>query len=57
MTKTSNLHTHFKPPVNAASLTPEQLNKELEKGYLDMLENRTKSAIDVFNNIRKDFNL
>ena len=42
-------------PVNVATLSEEQLNGELEKGYADMLDGRTKPAQKVFSDIRKDY--
>ncbi len=42
-------------PINIGSLTDEQLNAELEKGYADITAGRAKSAKRVFNNIRKDY--
>ena len=42
-------------PVNIGSLTDEQLNGELEKGYADIMEGKTKSAKKVFEEIRKDY--
>lgn len=44
-------------PVNMAALSEEQLNVELEKGYTDMLEGRTRPAGKVFADIRKDYGL
>lgn len=44
-------------PVNMAALSEEQLNAELEKGYTDMLEERTRPAGKVFADIRKDYGL
>lgn len=44
-------------PVNMAALSEEQLNAELEKGYTDMLEGRTRPAGKVFADIRKDYGL
>lgn len=46
-----------KKPMSMAALTEDQLNAELEKGYEDMLEGRTKSAGMVFSDIRKDYGL
>ncbi|MGN0314644.1 MAG: hypothetical protein ACI4EG_07630 [Fusicatenibacter sp.] len=34
----------MKKPVNLAELTEEELNAELEKGYVDMVVGRTKPA-------------
>ena len=42
-------------PVNMAALSEEELNAELEKGYADMLNGRTKSARKAFADIRKDY--
>lgn len=44
-------------PVDIDCLTEEQLNAELEKGYTDMKEGRTKLASKVFSDIRKDYNV
>ncbi len=44
-------------PVNAAELTEEALNAELEKGYEDMLAGKVKSARQTFADIRKDYGL
>lgn len=44
-------------PIDINELTEEQLNKELEKGYADMLAGRTKPAKEVFASIRKDYNI
>lgn len=42
-------------PVNMAALSEEELNAELEKGYTDMLDRRTKPAKKAFADIRKDY--
>ncbi len=44
-------------PVEMGKLTEEQMNIELEKGYTDFIEGKTKPAEQVFANIRKDYNL
>ncbi len=44
-------------PVNMSALSQAQLNEELEKGYADMTENRTRPASDVFADIRRDYKL
>ena len=44
-------------PVNAAELTEAELNAELEKGYADMVEGRTKPARQAFADIRKDYGI
>lgn len=43
--------------VDASKMTEDELNAELEKGYTDMIEGRTKSAIKVFDDIRKDYKI
>lgn len=44
-------------PVVIDSLTKDELESELAKGYVDMLEGRTKSANNVFADIRRDYGL
>ena len=41
-------------PIVMTSLSEDQLNLELEKGYGDMKAGRTKSASKVFSDIHKD---
>ena len=43
-------------PVDISKMSAEALDTELEKGYADMLEGRTKPADQVFSDIRKDYN-
>lgn len=38
-------------------LTEEALSRELDKGYVDMKAGRTKPAKEVFDNLRKEYNL
>ena len=42
-------------PVDVSTLTDEELNAELEKGYADILAGRTKPANSVFDSIRRDY--
>lgn len=42
-------------PVDVSTLTEEQLNAELEKGYADIKEGRSRSARSVFDDIRRDY--
>jgi DNA-damage-inducible protein J len=42
-------------PVDMSALSEEEMNAELEKGYADMVAGRTKSAKQVFADIRKDY--
>ncbi len=44
-------------PFNMATLSEEQINAELEKGYADMKAGRTKDARQAFADIRKDYGL
>ena len=44
-------------PVNVSGLTDAQLNAELEKGYADMNEGRTRPVRQVFADIRKDYKI
>ena len=44
-------------PINITKLNEDEINTELEKGYIDMLEGRTKSADKTFADIRKDYDL
>ena len=42
-------------PVDASILTDEQMDVELEKGFADMQQKRTKPVKSAFANIRKDY--
>ena len=44
-------------PVSISDLTKEELDKELQKGYSDMLEGRTRPAEEVFADLEKDYGL
>lgn len=44
-------------PVDVSSLTEEQLNMELEKGYADLKAGRTRPASEVFADIQRGYNL
>ena len=44
-------------PVDISALSEAQMNAELEKGYADMQAGRTKSAAQVFADIRRDYNV
>ncbi|MDD3279087.1 MAG: type II toxin-antitoxin system RelB/DinJ family antitoxin [Lachnospiraceae bacterium] len=43
--------------VDMSALSETEMNAELEKGYADMKEGRTKPASKAFGDIRKDYNL
>lgn len=43
--------------LDMGKLTAQQLDEELEKGYQDVLDGRTKPAGRVFDAIRKDYGI
>ena len=43
--------------LDMIALSDEELDAELEKGYADMLEGRTKPVRKVFEDIRKDYGI
>lgn len=44
-------------PLDISTLTEEQLNDELNKGYQDISEGRTKLAEKVFAEVRKNYDI
>ena len=44
-------------PIAFSELNKLEINEELEKGYTDFTESKTKSAKQVFSDIHKDYNL
>ena len=44
-------------PLEMEALSETQLNDELEKGYSDYLQEKTKPAVNAFKEIRKDYNI
>lgn len=44
-------------PLDFSGLSNEKINEELDKGYDDMKNGRTRSAKSVFDDIDKDYNL
>ena len=44
-------------PVDISTLSEAEFNEELEKGYADMQDGRTKNAKKAFADIRKDYGL
>lgn len=42
-------------PTDASTLSPEQLHAELERGYANLASGNTRSAKDVFADIRRDY--
>lgn len=44
-------------PLDMSTLTQEQLNAELQKGYDDVRSGRTKPADQVFDAIKRDYGL
>jgi len=43
--------------VDMGKLAPQELDGELEKGYQDVLDGRTKPAGKVFDEIRRDYGI
>ena len=43
--------------IEYEGLSTEQKNAELQKGYYDMLSGNVKPAADVFDEIKKDYNV
>ncbi len=43
--------------TDMSALTARELDEELEKGYQDVLDGRTKPADAVFDKIRKDYGI
>ena len=48
---------NYKAPLDISSITPDILHRELEKGYHDYLEGRTKSIQEVFESLDKEFGI
>ncbi len=46
-----------KQPVDVSTLTEQELNAELEKGYADIKNGRVRAAEDVFEDLRKNYSL
>ena len=44
-------------PINMSKLSKKELDMEIQKGYDDMVAGKAKSAIQVFAEIRKDYNI
>lgn len=44
-------------PIDIATLSEEDLNNELEKGYAQMQSGQTKNAKKVFADIHKDYDI
>jgi DNA-damage-inducible protein J len=44
-------------PIDISQLSEAEMNAELEKGYADIMEGKTKPAKQVFADIRKDYEL
>ena len=42
-------------PLDVSTMTDEQLNAELEKGFADIAAGRTRPAKQVFDGIRRDY--
>ena len=44
-------------PVSIEELTKEELDRELQKGYSDMLEGKTRPAEEIFADLERDYGL
>lgn len=44
-------------PLDASKLTEQQMNAEIEKGCADILAGKTRSAEDVFADMRKNYSV
>lgn len=44
-----------KPILDVSAMTQEQLDTELEKGYMDIKEGSTRPVAEAFADIRKEF--
>lgn len=44
-------------PLDVSKLTEQQMNAEIEKGYADILAGKTRSAEDVFADMRKNYSV
>lgn len=42
-------------PLDVSTITDDQLNAELEKGFADIASGRTRPAKQVFDDIRRDY--
>lgn len=47
----------YEKPIIVSSLTPEELNTEIQKGYEDILAGRTKMIDEAITDMQKDFQL
>ena len=47
----------YSKPVALDSLSVEEFNAELEKGYADMKEGKVRPASDVFADLQKDYSI
>jgi DNA-damage-inducible protein J len=52
-----DLEALFEPPLDISTLTPEQLNKELEKGYRDIQEGRVMPFDEFIAEFRKKYGI
>ena len=64
-TKTANIDARRAPEVRTScrtmtdmrELTREEINAEIEKGYMDMQEGRMRLAEQVFSDLRRGYGL
>ncbi|MBW9212347.1 MULTISPECIES: type II toxin-antitoxin system RelB/DinJ family antitoxin [Terrabacteria group] len=48
---------NYRKPLDISSMTKDEFNMELEKGYQDVLEGRTKPINEVFESLNKEFGI
>lgn len=47
----------YRKPLEISSMTKDELNMELEKGYQDVLEGRTKPINEVFESLNNEYGI
>ncbi len=53
----ANVPNAYTPLKDISNMSEAELNSELEKGYNNMLEGKTKSASEVFDRIHREYKL
>ena len=54
---TFDARLNYRMPVDISSMTKDEFDFELEKGYQDAVEGRTKPIDEVFESLEKEFNI
>lgn len=55
--RVSEVKTSGRTLTDMRELTREEINAEIEKGYMDMQEGRMRLAEQVFSDLRRDYGL